>query len=105
VICDELLEFVRRFMTGMEVNEETLALDVIDEVGPHGHYLDHKHTLKHFRDEWYPQSLDTGKYEDWVAAGSKSMAQRASERIDQILAEHQPAFSVLRHTPGASNLQ
>jgi trimethylamine--corrinoid protein Co-methyltransferase len=90
VICDELIEFVRRFMTGMEVNEETLALDVIDEVGPHGHYLDHKHTLKHFREEWYPQLLDTGKYDDWVAAGSKDLADRASERVDQILAEHQP---------------
>jgi len=90
VICNELIEFVRRFMGGLEINAETLALDVIDEVGPHGHYLDHKHTLKHYRNEWYPELFDTGKYDDWVAAGSKTMGQRASERIDQILAEHQP---------------
>jgi trimethylamine--corrinoid protein Co-methyltransferase len=90
VIADELIEYVRRFMGGMPVNEETLALDVIDEIGPHGHYLEHEHTMKHFRDEWYPQLLDTGKYDDWVAAGSKTMGQRAGERIDQILEEHQP---------------
>lgn len=90
VICDELIEAVRRFMGGVEINEETLALDVIDEVGPHGNYLGHDHTMKHFRSEWYPQLLDTGNYDHWVAGGSKTMAQRASERIDQILAEHQP---------------
>jgi trimethylamine--corrinoid protein Co-methyltransferase len=90
VICNELIEYVRRFMGGMEVTQETLALDVIDEVGPHGHYLDHKHTLKHYRNEWYPDLLPTGKYEDWVAAGSKTLGQRASERVDEILAEHQP---------------
>ena len=89
VISDELIEYVRRFMGGMPINEETLALDVIDEIGPHGHYLEHEHTLKHFRDEWYPQLLDTGKYEDWVAAGSKTIDQRAGDRIDQILGEHQ----------------
>jgi trimethylamine--corrinoid protein Co-methyltransferase len=90
VICDELIEYVRRFMSGMEVNAETLALEVIDEVGPHGHYLDHKHTLKHYREEWYPELLDTSKYEDWVAAGSKTLGQRACDKLDQILAEHQP---------------
>jgi trimethylamine--corrinoid protein Co-methyltransferase len=90
VIGDELIEAMRRFMGGMVVNEETLALDVIDEVGPDGHYLAHDHTMKHFRKEWYPQLLSVGKYTDWVAAGSKTMAERASDRVDEILAEHQP---------------
>ena len=78
-------------MGGVEVNEETLALDVIDEVGPHGHYLDHEHTLKHYREEWYPVLFDThNEYEDWVAEGSRTMGERAAERVDEILAEHQP---------------
>jgi len=91
VICDELIEFVRRFMGGVEINEETLALDVIDEVGPHGHYLDHEHTMKHYREEWYPELFDAhDEYEDWVAEGSRTMGERAAERVDEILAEHQP---------------
>jgi trimethylamine--corrinoid protein Co-methyltransferase len=90
VICDELIEAMRRFMGGVKINEETLALDVIDEVGPHGMYLDHDHTMKHFRNEWYPKLLDTGRYDHWVAQGSKTLAQRASERVDEIIAEHQP---------------
>jgi len=38
VICDELISYVKRFMTGLAINEETLALDVIDAVGPHGDF-------------------------------------------------------------------
>ena len=90
VIGSEIALMLKRAAQGLEFGEETLALDVIDEVGPHGHYLDHKHTLKHFRKEWYPKLFDTGKYEDWVAAGSKTLAQRAGERVDEILAKHQP---------------
>jgi trimethylamine--corrinoid protein Co-methyltransferase len=90
VISDELLNYVRRFMGGVEITEETLALDVIDEVGPHGHYLDHEHTFKHFKEEWYPELLDTfDEYEDWVADGARTMAERAADRVDEILAEHE----------------
>jgi len=90
VMCDELIDFVKQFMGGVKVDEETLALDVIDEVGAHGHYLDHEHTMKHFRNEQYPNLLDTSKYEKWLAAGSKTMEARASEEVDRILREHKP---------------
>jgi trimethylamine---corrinoid protein Co-methyltransferase len=90
VIGNELIEYVKRFMKGMEVNEETLALDVIHEVGPHGSYMSHKHTMKHFRDEWYPELLDDLGYDKWVTDGKKTLAQRAGDKIDQILETHQP---------------
>jgi trimethylamine---corrinoid protein Co-methyltransferase len=90
VIGNELIEYVKRFMQGMAVNEESLALDVIHEVGPHGTYMSHKHTMKHFRDEWYPELLDGLGYDKWVTDGKKTLAQRAGDKIDQILEEHQP---------------
>ena len=90
VICDELIHYVKRFMQGLEVSEETLALDVIDEVGPHGDFLGTKHTQRHYREDWYPQLFDRNGFESWAAAGGKTLRQRASERVEEILAEHEP---------------
>jgi len=90
VICDELINYVKRFMQGLEVSEETLALDVIDEVGPHGDFLGVKHTLRHYKEDWYPGLLDRNNFEGWVATGGKTLRQRARERVEEILAEHQP---------------
>ena len=90
VICDELINFVKRFMTGLVVNEETLALDVIDEVGPHGDFLGTPHTLNHFKEDWYPRLFDRTNFENWSAAGGKTLRQRARERVEEILASHQP---------------
>ena len=90
VICDELIHYVKRFMQGLEVSEETLALDVIDEIGPHGDFLGTKHTKRHYREDWYPSLFDRNSFESWAAAGSKTLRQRASERVEEILAEHEP---------------
>jgi trimethylamine--corrinoid protein Co-methyltransferase len=90
VICDELIHYVKRFMQGLEVSEETLALDVIDQVGPHGDFLGTKHTKRHFREDWYPELLDRRTFEAWSADGSKTLRQRARERVDEILESHQP---------------
>ena len=89
-ICDELINYVRRFMQGLEVSDETLALDVIDKVGPHDDFLGTKHTNQHFRQDWYPKLFDRNNFEGWSAAGGKTLRQRAKERVDEILAEHQP---------------
>jgi trimethylamine--corrinoid protein Co-methyltransferase len=90
VICDELIHYVKRFMQGLEVSEETLALDVIDEVGPHGDFLGTKHTKRHYREDWYPSLFDRNSFESWAAAGGKTLRQRASERVEEILAGHEP---------------
>jgi trimethylamine--corrinoid protein Co-methyltransferase len=89
-ICDELINFVKRFMEGLEVSEETLALDIIDEVGPHGDFLGTKHTVEHFKEDWYPNLLDRNNFEGWAAEGGKTLLQRARVRVDEILADHRP---------------
>ncbi len=90
VICDELIHYVKRFMTGLEIDAETLALDVIDAVGPHGDFLATKHTRQHFKEDWYPALLDRSNYDNWAAAGGKTLRQRARERVEEILSSHQP---------------
>ncbi len=88
-ICDEIASWVRAFVVGDEVNDETLDLDEIHRVGPDGQYMDSPHTLKHFRDRFYPNLLDRTNFDVWSENGSTTLAQRAGEKVKQILAEHQ----------------
>jgi trimethylamine--corrinoid protein Co-methyltransferase len=48
-------------MAGIDINKETLALDVIDRVGPGGHFLTDEHTFKYFRSFWMPSQFDRSK--------------------------------------------
>jgi len=90
IICDEMINYVKRFMMGLEVSEETLALDVIDQVGPHGDFLSAKHTRTHFKEDWYPKLFDRNNYDNWNAAGGKTLRERARDRVNEILASHEP---------------
>ena len=90
VICDEILDWIEHAFQEVEVNDDTLAVDLIDQVGPDGQFLDSDHTLHHFRDRWYPRLLERDNYDRWQKKGSKSLAQRAAERVNEILEEHRP---------------
>jgi trimethylamine--corrinoid protein Co-methyltransferase len=90
VICDELIAYTKRFMQGLEISAETLALDVIHEVGPGGDFMSTEHTLSHFREDWYPKLFDRRNYEAWAARGSKTLRQRANDKALSILANHTP---------------
>lgn len=89
-ICDEILSWLEHFVQGVEISDETLALDLIDEVGPDGQYLDSDHTLRHHRERWYPDLFDRDNYDGWVEKGEKTLAQRAAERVTVILEAHAP---------------
>jgi len=90
-ICDELAGYVRHFLRGIDVSPETLALDLIAELGPEGDYLSSEHTVRHFREGWQPTLFDRHHFEGWAAAGGKSLAQRARERVEEILGAPAPA--------------
>jgi len=90
VICEEIVKWIRSFMNDVQVNEETLALDVIAEVGPEGEYLKTEHTRKHFRERWYPNLFERDTYNSWIEKGGKTLGERASDAVDQILSEHEP---------------
>jgi len=90
VICDELISWIKTSLMPVEINDETLALDVIDEVGPDGHFISNAHTLAHFRQRWYPTLFDRSNYDGWIAKGGKDLGQRAAEKAEQLLAKHTP---------------
>jgi trimethylamine--corrinoid protein Co-methyltransferase len=91
VLSDEVIGMVKRFLSGVRVDDETLALDVIRQVGPGGNFLAHEHTAEHFRREiWFPRLMDRTKFDAWQAAGSKTLGDRVRDRVAQILAEHRP---------------
>ncbi len=90
VICNEIVSWIESFMKGIEINDETLALDLIDKIGPDGQFLDSDHTMCHFRERWYPEIIERDNYDNWLAKGGKSLAERAAERVEEILAEHKP---------------
>jgi len=89
VIADEIISMVRRFMCGVPVNKETLALEAIARIRPGSGFLSDESTLKNFRDSlWMPQVIDRKRYELWESAGSKDMSARANEKAREILSKH-----------------
>jgi len=90
VICDEIVDWIKHALTEVDISEETLALDLIDQVGPDGQFLESEHTLQHFRERWYPRLFERENYERWQSRGSKTLVQRAAERVEEILANHKP---------------
>lgn len=91
VIDDEVIGMAMRAVRGIEVTDDALAVDVIDKVGPGGHFLAEMHTIEHMRSEFfYPQVSDRRSREDWEAAGALDARERARQRAKEILATHQP---------------
>ncbi len=90
VIDNEILEGILRLVHGFEVNDETLALDIVREVGPGGHYLTQKHTVNYIKDHWIPKISDRRAYDTWLKAGAKDLATVAKEKVKEILATHRP---------------
>ncbi len=91
VVDNDSVGMVLRAVKGVEVNRDTLAVDIIKEVGPGGHFLDHEHTVTHVRNEFYfPQLADRQQRVVWEAEGSKDTVTRAHEKASYILKNHVP---------------
>jgi trimethylamine--corrinoid protein Co-methyltransferase len=90
VAMNEVAGLVKRFMDGVEISPETIGLDVIDEIGPAGHYLEHEHTYKHFRDNWVPKLFDRASHEEWELDGSRTLGDRANAVVREAFETHEP---------------
>jgi trimethylamine---corrinoid protein Co-methyltransferase len=89
VIDNEIIGMVERALRGIEVNENSMALDVIQNVGPDGNYLMQEHTQRNFRTEHFiPKLADREKRDIWEKGGKRDMAVRAREEAKKILAKH-----------------
>ncbi|NIR86342.1 [trimethylamine--corrinoid protein] Co-methyltransferase, partial [Candidatus Bathyarchaeota archaeon] len=91
VIDAEIVKIVFRLAQGIEVTDETLALDTIRKIGPGGNFLAERHTLNHLEKEHFiPQLTDRRSYEAWLKNGAKNLAKRAKEKVKTILQKHKP---------------
>ena len=91
VLGAEQIRWVRRFLAGIAVSEEDLALEVIDAVGPGRDFLGEQHTLRNLRkDMWLPYALNHTTYEAWVQSGARDYAERAADVARQLLRMHEP---------------
>jgi trimethylamine--corrinoid protein Co-methyltransferase len=87
---DEAIGYSRRITRGIEVNEDTLGVQAIHNVGPNGHYLREDHTRRYYKTEfWYPNLCDRRNYEEWEMMGKTTMKDRTIARVRDILATHQ----------------
>jgi trimethylamine--corrinoid protein Co-methyltransferase len=79
-----------RVAQGIEVDDETIARDLIAEVGIGGSFLAKRHTLTHLREAWSPMVFEYGTYEDWAKRGSTGEVKRANTKAKQLLGEARP---------------
>jgi len=90
VICNEIVGMISRIVRGVVVNEETLAVDIIKNVGPGGHYMSQKHTLEHLKDLYVPTLFDRENEVTWAKAGKKDIRDMARVKCKEFLREHSP---------------
>jgi trimethylamine--corrinoid protein Co-methyltransferase len=91
VLDDDLCGMALRLARGIEVNESTLAMEVIRQVRWEGQFITHAHTARNYRSELYLSKLfPRDARERWEQAGSKTILELARERMAGILERHQP---------------
>ncbi len=90
VMDNEFARMIKYLVQGIAVNDETLAVDVIKEIGVGKDFLSHASTYKHMRTQSQPKLIDRRMREDWQAAGGTDIYQRALEEARYILESHKP---------------
>jgi len=90
ILDDDLAGMVKHFMGGVGVNDTTLAVNLIEEVGPiPGHFLNKEHTRKWWKlEQFVPKAADRLTYPEWMQTGKKTCLDYAKERMGEILATH-----------------
>jgi trimethylamine--corrinoid protein Co-methyltransferase len=92
IINDDVANIIGKTVEGFEVNDETMAVDLIQSVGHvPGTFLNKKHTRLSWKKEYFvPKVADRLSYQEWLEQGQKSTLDRARERMEEILAIHKP---------------
>lgn len=91
VIDDEIIGTIERVARGLDFDDDALALDLIEGVGPGGTYISKRHTMERLRKEHYmPRASDRSYYSTWASGGKRAMVDTARERARKVMAEHQP---------------
>jgi trimethylamine--corrinoid protein Co-methyltransferase len=87
---NEFIDMVLKVVNGIQITDETLAMDVIRDVGPAGEFITHEHTYNNFKKLSSPKLMNRDNRENWEAAGSPDIAELAFEKSKDILQNYQP---------------
>jgi trimethylamine--corrinoid protein Co-methyltransferase len=91
VVDNEMIAYVKRILRGFKVEEATMAVDQIKEVGHQGNHLGQSHTVKYFQTElWMPTIFARNPWDSWMNQSGKSLAEQAAQKVQEILDTHQP---------------
>jgi trimethylamine--corrinoid protein Co-methyltransferase len=91
VMDNDFAGMIKHVVKGIRVADETLAVDLIGEVGSRGDFLGHEHTFLHMKEMSEPRIIDRRRRDDWQSRGGLDMYQRALEEARRILQTHKPA--------------
>ena len=90
MIDDEICGMVKRIRKGLDINPDSLALDIISQVGPGGHFLDQEHTLINFRKEFYRPNLSNRvTFDEWKNNGSLQAMEIANKKFKTIIENYE----------------
>ena len=87
---NEFIDMVLKVVNGIQISEETLAMDVIRDVGTAGEYITHEHTLRNFKNLSHPKLMNRDNRENWEAAGAADIAELAYEKSLEVLNTYKP---------------
>ncbi len=91
VMGDEICSMTRHMLRGININADTLATEIIDQVGPGGNFLQAPHTFRHFKKEsWFPTLMEREYIEKWEEKGSPSTKDKIKSKLTDILENHTP---------------
>jgi trimethylamine--corrinoid protein Co-methyltransferase len=88
LLCNEIVSWLKAYSREIEVSDDSIALDLIAELGADGDFLSADHTIDHYAERWYPFAFERANYETWFERGGKLFSERATEVIDNLLDKH-----------------
>ena len=87
VFTADVIGRLRHFMAGVDLSPEAFELELIDQIGPGGSYLETEHTLQHFKEFWQPALYSRLRWDDWLRKGGKDLGQRLREKTVALMEE------------------
>jgi trimethylamine--corrinoid protein Co-methyltransferase len=91
VLSNEVIGYVKRIMQGIEVNQKTIMMELIEKVGPGGYFVAEPESAALCRQEvWVPKLADRKPYAKWESGGRLSMEERVRTHLQEIIANYNP---------------
>ena len=91
VIDNEIAGLVQHYLKGIDITDETIALDVMEEMGIGGNFLEHESVAEHCREVyWKPALFNRKRYSEWIIQNGKTTIENAHEMVEDILRTHHP---------------